>query len=293
MSDISAPALIPGFFSIQNVARLAFTGADRVRYLNGQVTADVKALPTDRAIRACVLSVKGKLDAVVWIWSSGEKLTVEVDAALAEPLTTRFERYIVSDDVEVIAEPVGECVHVIGEAVDHVPADWNPRRCTRIGVDGVDVDVAGAARLLAESSIPRLGEDVVERIRIEHAIPRWGSELDRDTLPAEAGLDRLAVDFHKGCYIGQEVVSRIESVGHANRSLRVFDLVDGPVPDPGANFFEPTDPARPAATVTSVSFALSPAVGLCYIKRGTPEERELESPAIGSRIKLRPCAQPS
>ncbi len=59
-------------------------------------------------------------------------------------------------------------------------------------------------------------------LRIERGIPRWGSELSEDTLPQEVGLDQIAVDFKKGCYVGQEVVSRIHSVGRVNRHLCGF-----------------------------------------------------------------------
>jgi folate-binding protein YgfZ len=128
----------------------------------------------------------------------------------------------------------------------------------------------------------------IERLRIEQAVPRWGAELEAATLPAEAGLDTTAVDFHKGCYIGQEVVSRIKSVGHANRALRVFELIAGTPPPAGAEFFLAGERERAAAVVTSVDFALSPAIGLCYIKRGTSEGAVLTTAAGDSQIQLRP-----
>ena len=62
------------------------------------------------------------------------------------------------------------------------------------------------------------GKDEIELLRIERGIPRWGNELSEDTLPQEAGLDEIAVDFKKGCYVGQEVVSRIDSVGRVNQT---------------------------------------------------------------------------
>ena len=58
--------------------------------------------------------------------------------------------------------------------------------------------------------VPVLSDALLDLIRIEHGVPRWGRELDETTLPPEAGLDRTHVDFHKGCYIGQEVISRLK-----------------------------------------------------------------------------------
>ena len=64
-----------------------------------------------------------------------------------------------------------------------------------------------------------LNEDALESLRILLGVPLWGAELDENTLPAEAGIEDRAVSFAKGCYIGQEVVSRVRSVGHVNRQL--------------------------------------------------------------------------
>ena len=273
-----------GFFSIREVARFAFTGADRLRYLNGQVSNDLRKLAPGAAMRACVLSAKGRLDAVVWIWSEPDRLMVECEAPLAEPLAVRLERYIVADDVELAAWPESGGVHVFGRASN----SCDGLRISRLGVPGVDQPDASKVDGLEATA------DELEWLRIERRLPKWGTELGPDTLPAEAGLDETSVDFHKGCYIGQEVVSRIRSVGHANRALRVFDTLAG-TPAPGDEFFAPGESGRPAAAVTSVHFPLSSAVGLCYIKRGTAEGAVLESPSGPSRIQLRQpeCAPPS
>jgi folate-binding protein YgfZ len=271
-----------GTFAVADIARFAITGADRLRYLNGQVSNDLRKLAPGRAMEACVLSAKGKLDAVVWIWSEAERFVVECDAALAEPLAMRLERYIVADDVTIEPLPLTPRFHVFGPAAE----GFEGLQISRLGASGVDVSEPPA-------NVPAATPNEIERLRIEQRVPRWGAELGRDTLPAEAGLDATAVDFHKGCYIGQEVVSRIRSVGHANRALRTFDVLSGEPPVPGAEFFAAEDPMRAAATVTSIYFALSPAIGLCYIRRGTAEGTVLEAPASASRIQLRPCVTPS
>lgn len=274
-----------GFFAVRDVVRFSVSGADRLRYLNGQVSNDLRKLLPDRALQACILSAKGKLDAVVWIWSEPDRLIVESDASLAEPLAMRLERYVVADDVEVSMWPRVDVMHVFGRVAD----DFSGLNIPRLGVNGVDVPRAADFECLEATP------DEIERLRIESCLPRWGAELGPDTLPAEAGLDATAVDFHKGCYIGQEVVSRIRSVGHANRALRMFDVVEGEPPAAGVEFFVPGETSRAAATVTSVHFALSSAIGLCYIRRGTAEGAMLVSTNGQSRIQLRQpeCAQPS
>jgi folate-binding protein YgfZ len=274
-----------GFFTVGEVARFAVSGADRLRYLNGQVSNDLRKLVPGQAMQACILSAKGKLDAIVWVWTEPDRLVVEGDSSLAEALAMRLERYVVADNVEISPLPAAETVHVFGPAA----ASLSGLKIPRLGVAGVDISRDSNPGCLEATP----GE--VERLRIERGIPRWGAELGPDTLPAEAGLDETAVDFYKGCYIGQEVVSRIRSVGHANRALRVFDVVEGAPPAVGAEFFGPGETARAAATVTSVDFALSSAIGLCYIKRGTAEGAMLVSTNGPSRIQLRQpeCVQPS
>jgi folate-binding protein YgfZ len=271
-----------GWFSLRDVARFAVTGSDRLRYLNGQVSNDLRKLHPGEAMQACILSAKGRLDGVLWLWAEPERIVVEADARLAEALAMRLERYVVADDVEIAPLSFGAEIHVFGAAAESVTKNPGARKIARLRQPGVDLPFATMDDFLEATP------DEIERLRIECGVPRWGAELGAETLPAEAGLDTTAVDFHKGCYIGQEVVSRIKSVGHANRALRVFELLAGSPPAAGTEFFLPGETDRAAATVTSVHFALSPAVGLCYIKRGTSEGAVLTTAAGDSQIQLRP-----
>jgi tRNA-modifying protein YgfZ len=201
-----------GFFVLGPRARVRVTGADRLRYLNGQLSNDLRRLVPGEAMAALLLTAKGKLCADVFVWIDEESLIVEADASLEEALPARLERYAVSDDVAFeLLPPDAEHCHVFGS----VSAGREGLRIRRLGVEGVDV--ASPANDLQEAR-----DDEVELLRIERGLPRWGSELSEDTLPQEVGLDRIAVDFSKGCYVGQEVVSRIHSVGRVNRHLCGF-----------------------------------------------------------------------
>jgi len=114
-----------------------------------------------------------------------------------------------------------------------------------------------------------LSDEMLELIRIEHGVPRWGCELDENTLPPEAGLDRTHIDFHKGCYIGQEVISRLKSIGRVNRELRGFVSTDGMPLTAGARIFSVTEPPHDLGLLTSAafSFALDRHVALGYLRR--------------------------
>lgn len=200
-----------GFYTLGPRTSVRITGADRVRYLNGQVSNDVGKLEPGFARPALVLTAKGKLCADVVMWSDGESLRIDADPAVAESLSARLERYAVADDVEFDFSASPAQFHVFGPGVTPLKG----LRIQRLGVEGVDLDSR-------PSDLREASADEVECLRIERGIPRWGFELGEDTLPQEAGLERTAVDFHKGCYVGQEVVSRLQSVGRANRILSGF-----------------------------------------------------------------------
>ncbi|CAN5811151.1 folate-binding protein YgfZ [soil metagenome] len=201
-----------GCFELAPRTVIRVGGADRLRYLNGQMSNDLRKLKAGEAMDALVLTAKGKLCAVVSVWLEGDAIIVEADAAVEESLLPRLERYAISDDVSfdlVTPAPVGW--HVFGTAAK----DLAGTRIRRLGEAGIDV-VEQPAQVAVAST------DEIEILRIERGVPRWGRELNEDALPQEAGLEETAVDFHKGCYVGQEVVSRIESVGRVNRALRGF-----------------------------------------------------------------------
>lgn len=205
---MTAHAAVPsGYFPIAPRTRLRLTGADAVRYLNGQVTNDVRKVSADRALRACVLTVKGRLCALVSIWSDETgALIVDSDPQVREELAMRLERYIVADDVAL--EDISDSVagwHVIG-------AESGGLAINRLGFFGRDV-------LGKPEGLQELVDSEREFLRIAFGMPAWGAELREETLPHEALLEASAVDFKKGCYVGQEVVSRVESVGRVNRIL--------------------------------------------------------------------------
>jgi folate-binding protein YgfZ len=268
-----------GGLDLSDRTKLRLTGADRVRYLNGQTTCDVRRITPGAAVPGCVLTAKGKLSAEIFITATDEALWIDADASQRETLPARLERYIIADDVAV--EDITDdyrLLHLLGTARDLAPPAHTALLCseaTRFATAGTDLLLPTAAftqmweRL---PSAPRLyGADFAEALRVLAGVPRWGAELDENTLPPEAGLEKTHIDYHKGCYIGQEVISRIRSVGHVNRQLCGF-ISDTRQPLwPGMLIF--ADGAqKQVGTITSVgwSFTLESPVALGYLKRGSP-----------------------
>jgi folate-binding protein YgfZ len=265
-----------GVVDLASRIKLAFKGEDRVRYLNGQVTANIASARHPAILPACVTTAKGKLcgDVFVGIWPAA--IVVDADAALAETLPARFERYIVADDVTIDdVTNTAALVHGICDRERFAEIVGNPGvPVNRFGIEGFDLMPPWRENLppiweKLAAQFPVLSDELLEVIRIERGVPRWEHELGEDTLPPEAGLDRTHIDYHKGCYIGQEVISRLKSVGHVNRQLMGF-VADAPIPA-GATIFSGDQPCGEITSATW-SFALERPIALGYLRRAAPRE---------------------
>jgi len=210
---------------------LEFSGPDAVRFLNGQITQDVrKVMGTGLVLPSCVTDAKGRLQFRVWIAEGCGGVLVICREGMTEDLETRLTRYLIADDVEVR-------------------------------------DVSDKFRI-RDFAIPEMDEAE----RIEKGIPKWGAELKEGMLPPEAGLDATDISYNKGCYIGQEVISRIKSAGKVNRRLTKFAFETEGI------IGEITDTeGKTCGEVTSVSGLH----GLGYLKRGVEEKAELR---VGDQV---------
>lgn len=276
--------------------RVRLSGPDAVRYLNGQVTNDVRKIPPGGTLPACVTNHKGKLEAFVYLSrdaAADGPLFVSGDAELRDFLPLRLEKYLISDNCELTDITASTAlVHVLGSA-EAIAADLSeverPAASQRFGWPGVDVwTVSDRVAFWLEKYTPLTAEEV-EILEVIYAVPVWGRELTADLLPPEAGLDRTAVDFHKGCYIGQEIISRLHSVGRVNRSLAaLIQPASGngePAVQAGWSLFPRSHDGSPAMAGTITSAADHPLTGvrhlLGFVKR-TASGPLLAGPTEGS-----------
>src|SRR5438093_12930495 len=89
------------FLDLSGRVKLRITGADRLRFLNGQITNDLRKASETSAIEACILNAKGKTDAHIYVSASGGSFLVDAAADLREALNIRLERYVIADDVQI------------------------------------------------------------------------------------------------------------------------------------------------------------------------------------------------
>ena len=141
----------------------------------------------------------------------------------------------------------------------------------RFGLPGIDLWFpAGQTALIRETlNIEPIDAEARENLRIEQGIARWGNELSETVIPNEAGLDQRAISYTKGCYLGQEVISRIKSLGHVNRHLRGLLPVGGLDLEPGDKLLGAAE-AKEVGLVTSVgrSRLFGRPIALGYVRRG-------------------------
>jgi len=214
-----------GALDLSRSVKLRLTGPDALRYLNGQVTNDLRRLPQGNSMRACLCNHKGRLEALVMIsLDEAGAFYISADAALCDFLPLRLEKYLIADDA--VLEDVTEAFDLV-----HVfpPAQGDRGfSAVRLGTRGTDLWLQPGAAAGYEFT----DATIIETLRIERGIPAWEPEMAGGILPPEARLDESAIDYHKGCYTGQEVISRLRSVGQVNRRLERLTVRGGMV-EPG------------------------------------------------------------
>jgi folate-binding protein YgfZ len=256
-------------------ALVSLTGEDRVRWLNGMVTNNVRDLAVGQGIYTFLLNPQGKIQADLYAFNRSESLLVEAERGQVETILQIFDRYIIMDDVEVenltgkfqvigVAGPKAEGVLAAAglqvgglQALQIVDADWNGAKLTVIRGDNPcvtnyellvrDEDAKPLSKALLQAGAQEVHEQALESFRIACGIPKFGVDIRQRDLPQETGQDR-ALNFSKGCYIGQEIVERIRSRGAVHRVFTGFE-VEGMNPAPG---FRIQDDGKDIAELTSV-----------------------------------------
>ncbi|HEU0275901.1 MAG TPA: glycine cleavage T C-terminal barrel domain-containing protein [Candidatus Udaeobacter sp.] len=264
----------PIFFDLSGRTSFRVTGTDRLRFLNGQITNDLRKASETSAIEACILNAKGKIDAHVFISVAGESFFIDAAPGLRETLKARLERYVIADDVQVEdTTDQFSLFHVLSQQ----PPGWEYGRTVsacRFADPGWDIWAEAAARdaLLKQlsSELKRCDSDAAEAMRIEQGIPRWGRELTNEIIPIEANLEQRAIDYQKGCYIGQEVISRIKMSGQTNKRLCGLISLENVPLQPGMKLVSQSEPGKEAGWITSAtnSEGIGNEIALGYVKRG-------------------------
>jgi folate-binding protein YgfZ len=277
--------------------RLEVAGPDRVRFLHNLTTNDVKRLAVSQGQEAFVTSLQGKTLGFVTLLACENAILLRSDPGALDVLGSHLRKYGVFDDVAIddesgrtfefhLAGPMAEelirklgatvpeakelahCASRIADAAIRIVRESPTGRpgLTMIGPAAAAKEVAsqihaaGAGLGLADGD-----SGAFEAARIEAGTPSSGPDVTTDNLPQEVGRDARAINFVKGCYLGQETVARIDALGHVNKHLVGFQLTPGTVPSPGASI---EVAGKTAGTITSAAHSPGWArpVALGYIR---------------------------
>src|SRR5437588_3206497 len=283
------------FYDLSSSTKLRVVGADRVRFLNGQTTNDVRLANAGSTQESCVLNAKGQLDGHLFLFATTDAIWISADAELREQLRARLERYVIAD--EVIIDDVTDdfaLFHFFSLPSPEVVGAEFCLKSNRLTNDGWDFWFRTTEReklLSALSAVYEpIGPDEWEVLRVENGIPQWGRELTPKIIPPEANLQGRAIDYEKGCYTGQEVISRMKMSGQARQ--RLSGLTSGIALVPGMEVRAGT---KVVGRVTSAVFSqrMNSHIALAMIKRGYTEPgRSLVTLADGAETTVEVVALP-
>jgi tRNA-modifying protein YgfZ len=263
-----------GRLALPEVALIALRGEDRKGWLQGQITNDLKRLPPGGSLPFCLCSPTGQLLAICRLWDLPDRYLIATDRHCMAALRRRVEEMVIMEDVDLddlsdshelstvqgpeASDAVRERFKLpLLDAAEH-DLDGRPLfllRSDRTGSGGWDLWKPADRDL--EWTVPELSPEALEVARLEAGVPLFGVDATERTLPPELGpaFEAAHISYSKGCYTGQEVLMRIHSRGHTNRTW-VGLVADGPL-ERGAVVEHPS--RRDAGSVTSAAF--SPAHG--------------------------------
>ena len=231
-------------------AKVLLGGNDRVRWLNGMVTNNIRDLAQGRGVYAFLLNPQGRILADMYAYNRGDSLVIDTDRSQLEKILATFDHYIIMDDVEVkdLSEQItavgvaGPKARTVLQAAGVTMPETQPlqvftpqcncncgcRECTMIrGEDALNEryeiwfapkDVGKLWRELIAAGATPVGSEALEMERVIAGVPLYGVDIRERDLPQETEQTR-ALNFSKGCYVGQEIVERIRSRGSVHRSF--------------------------------------------------------------------------
>jgi len=268
------------------------SGPEAVRWLHDLLSQDVKGLAKGESALSFLLQPQGKVVAILWISRlSEDEVLLDTDQGWGSHIVDHLTRYKLRTKAELETLP-WRCVAVRGpRAHEVVPqpltegsviagiADWP-------GLPGVDLIGPDP---VAPEGVPVCSLDAYEAVRIEAGVPAMGREADENTMPHELGIVDRAVDMAKGCYIGQELVARVDARGgHSPRFLRGVVVARNVVPPPGATIREPGND-RDRGRLTSVAESLDrrAPVALAIVQRALEPPADVEVVWEGGSVPAR------
>lgn len=288
-----------GVIDISGRGKLMLSGADHIKFLQGMLTNDVKEKPPGTGVYAAILTPKGKMISDMRVFKNEDSVYMDTEPGTGGNIAELLRRFRLSYKAEVLDVTEDYCVfHVCGPGCGELiekrlgvdvkqMKEYDHRACAeatvmklnRTGETGFDVLFENRSAqkiwelLLENPPVPGLcGQEALETLRIEAGIPVYGKDMDTSTIPIEAGIWD-ALDFEKGCYVGQEVIARIKWRGRVNWHLAYFEAQQGGSMLPGDTLWVKE---KKVGRITSSTYSptLGENISIGYIRREFRDFRE-------------------
>jgi folate-binding protein YgfZ len=286
--------------------KLRLTGEDRARLLHAMSTNHIEQLTPGAGSYTFFLNAQGRILGDSNVLCRADSLLLDTEPETREKLYRHLDKYIIADDVTLADEtaetatialegPKAEdTIERIGAPVpgcDYGSAEWGDRLVARISYTGaggfallapVQERDAIARRLEAAGAVAA-DEEAFRTVRIEHARPRYGEDISERYLAQETN-QMHAVHFHKGCYLGQEIVERVRSQARLHRRLLPLRIDAAQPPAAGAKL-QSAD-GKDAADITSAAFSprLGYVVALAYVRTDANPGDRLALGAVSATV---------
>ena len=292
-----------GLIDLSNRGLIRVEGQDRQRFLNAMVSNNTADLEPGQGCYATFLNPKGHMVTDMVVYAAEASYLLEVELPVVSTFLEAIDYFVISEDVTFSVETekwaaIGVQGPKAPDALIAVSGQESLRDLAPCGsqpcrIEGHDAWIARRSYtrqpgylLLADPAVAEVvwttirqqdeafdgcavGLEALDTLRIESGTPRFGVDMTEATIPIEANLQD-AISYTKGCYVGQEVIARVDARGHVNRQLVGLLLGDAGLPEAGARIFSPQ---REVGWITSAtqSPAMQQTIALGYVRRESLE----------------------
>ncbi|HYH00745.1 MAG TPA: glycine cleavage T C-terminal barrel domain-containing protein [Terriglobales bacterium] len=247
-----------GVYDLGWRSKVIVSGKDRIRWLNGMITNNIRDLQEGRGNYSFLLTPQGRIQGDVYVYNRGDYLILGSERFQTPAILDRLRKYIIMDKVEL--EDMSDRLTAIGVQGPKTPEvlraaglgapEVEPMQIADFTWGNIGLTITRMAdekfityelwmaaensstvwdALVAAGATP-VGMDALEMFRVAAGIPRYGHDISERDLPQETGQEQ-ALNFNKGCYVGQEIVERIRARGNVHRTFSGF-VIEGAVPHP-------------------------------------------------------------
>ncbi len=288
-----------GLIDYSTQAVIEVQGADRVSFLHQLLTNDIKGLAPGSGCRAALVTATAKLVADLLVLTHPESLWLLCELPRAEAIVKTLEQHRFSEQVTLVnherrygvlalegPRTIALLTQLLGAVVslpatgDHAAHQLQtiPIRCVRHSLTGgigvlllVEAEAMETVWALLQQQgrpfgLSLAGWEALNAARLEAGVPWFGIDMDESNLLPETGLERTAVSDSKGCYLGQEIIARMQTYGSANKKLMGLKVEGASIPERGAQIYRA---AEEVGAVTSSGFSpiLQQPLAMGYVKR--------------------------